>query len=850
MDRIRERLSEASEKLRLISPSVSKIAPGLEPATCERCAAIAPGAIAILVDDSRIFVFNTASAGSGPHLLELDQKLPSGSNKLIPARTEHGIFAVCADRGAAVVECSRNSTTAVVKYVGSSIFRRRPGLKVLHAAWSPHADAFLALLTTDGNLRLFDVSSKKSAEIERFRLRVVTSGAGPVSFAFGRACGWDCLSVYVLAEDGAMYVASPVAPVGTKISMNTWKSLYASASAVLEKDNGHTSKSEEVDDLSIEVTPKPNVSSSSFGPKRQLDFSSTARLSDHMSGPEIKTTSPVESWTHMQADMQIQFLKTAFDATHSKDEMVVVREFKPAPLLFQGPFYIEHDDALDLMDEYTSTDDTDHARKFLHLTLIQHGYDNPPVFLRSTSSGETSVLIALESVEAQWFLANGSHESCIEASDEYANCAKTSAPNILCFEHLSFPGQLPVQIFPLIGKADCNVMFATVGAMVYSVRFPFISIINDHVSLQDCPPSSIAPLLDVRTIESDNEEHILGLAQSFERGIGPVAIVMDKDMGLSASPPLRWTVGVDHNLLSSVIERTPTAELSWNLERPFTGNRAYACQTGREVIEAMKDLRLLDERQGWNVSEGTLTTLSNAKSVTAVLSYLETRIAAYTGSELQSGVGDAVKSSAALIDDWVVELEKKSRANSRCTNVVQDEFHAGSISSNMLKRKLDRAAEMNENLRDRIEVLREIVESGVGLSAAERERQIRLKEKKRRIFTLRKRLAELEAAVKAIKKRGEETRSRRGLSTMTPGRIASTGSNGWSKGNPAWRSSGSPWRTSSSERAHDDWRASDQPISLAHEDLKKIKDGLEIHGAEITNCQEAGKALWDKLSVM
>lgn len=862
MDLLRERLRAASTAFRRLVPSIRQTESDPALPNCERLATIGPGLIAFLVDDSKIFVFNTTSTGSEPQLLELDQPLPAGSYKLIAAPTEHGTFAVCANRGIAVVECANNGASAQVRFIGTSMFRRRPGLQVLHTAWSPHADAFLALLTTDGNLRLFDVSSKKSAEVERFRLRVVTSGAGPVSFAFGRANGWDCLSVYVLAEDGAMYVASPVAPVGTRIPTKTWKSLYSSASSALEKDAvdedvrnviaGDSAGKNEPPQSSLVQTPAPENLAFGFTPKRQLDFSTGAMVSSRkLNTGDDNVPSNAESWTNMQAEMQIRFLKTVFDTTHSTDEMVVVREFKPAPLLFQGPFYVERDDALDLMDDYTNSNDAEQTQKFVHLTLMQHGYETPPVFLRTTSAGETSVLISLEAVEAQWFLGDGSQESRIEANYEYSECARTSAPNILCFEHLSFPGQAPVQLFPLPGKIDCNVLFAVVGALVYSVRLPFLSVINDPVSLQDCPPSSIAPLLDVRNIETErpSEEYLLGLAQSFERGIGPIAIVMSKSYVISATPPLRWTVGVDHNMLSSIIDPKPGAEMSWNNKRPLSGNRAFACKTGREVMEAMQDMRMLDERQGWNVADGTLTSLNNANSISSVLSYLETRIAAYTGSKLQSGVGDIVKSSAALIVDWTTDLEKQSRSNIRCAKVVQDEFQSADISSNVLRRKLDRAAELNENLRDRIEVLREIVESGAGLSAAERERQLRLKEKKRRMLTLRKRLSELEAAVEAMKKLSEETRSRRALSTMTPGRYSTGNQNGWTGGNPAWRSSGSPWRTSG-HRGWEDWGATEEPISLANDELKKIKNALENHGTEITECQEAGKALWDKLSVM
>ncbi len=286
MERLRARLHSASASLQRIGESVPQTSSNAND-RCRRLAAIAPGIIAFLVDDARIFIINsTASAGPEPHLLHLDQGLPTGSRELIASPTEHGTFAVIADRGVAVVECSNSNTTASVIHVGSSLFLRRPQLKVLHAAWSPHADAFLGLLTTDEKLRLFDVASRKSAEVERFRLRVVTAGAGPISFAFGRASGWDCLSVYVLAEDGAMYAAAPIVPIGTRISIKTWTSLRDTATAAMEREEeeddetpngsvGDPFKPPSTRDSSSERMADRSAESS---PQRQLDFSSANKF--------------------------------------------------------------------------------------------------------------------------------------------------------------------------------------------------------------------------------------------------------------------------------------------------------------------------------------------------------------------------------------------------------------------------------------------------------------------------------------------------------------------------------------------------------------------------------------------
>ncbi len=245
-----------------------------------------------------------------------------------------------------------------------------------------------------------------------------------------------------------------------------------------------------------------------------------------------------------------------FEPTHAGDEMIAVREFKPAELLFQGPLFVEQDDADAMIDKFSNKANTRAGageHQFERLTLIQHGFGNPPVFLRSSSLGETSVLILMEAVDAQWFLGTDSYElqtEGIPGSEEYAQLARTVAPSLLCFEHLSFPGQEPVQLFPLTGKADCDVLFAVAGSFVYSVRLPFLSIIDSPSSLEVCPASTIAPLLDTRSIASDRKTsiRILGLVQSFERGFGPLAVVIDSKFAISITPSLRWTVGVDHSL--------------------------------------------------------------------------------------------------------------------------------------------------------------------------------------------------------------------------------------------------------------------------------------------------------------
>lgn len=801
---------------------------------CRRLAPIAPGIIAFLVDDERIFIVNSnLTAGPKPHVLQLDQQLPVGSKELIASPTEHGTFAVVADHGVAIVECANSYTTASVIQVGKPMFLRRPSLKVLHAAWSPHADAFLGLLTTDEKFRLYDVASRKSAEVERVRLRVVTTGSGPVSFVFGRGAGWDSLSVYALAGDGAMYVASPIVAIGTRISLGTYKSLCQGAESAVQS---YGQGDEEVQDQAA-AEGDPFADSSSHRPN---DNSPSSKLSGGTSQRDAYANG--NTWTNRQSEMQLLFLKTVFEPTQTGDEMIAVRECKPASVLFQGPLYVEQDDASSI-----DTDPDEQLSLFRRLTLIQHGFDNPPVFLRSTADGRTSVLILMELVEAQWFLGFDSHgghlEGGIPGGEEYAQLAKTVAPSLLCFEHIEFPGRQPVQLFPLAGKADCNVLFAVSGAFVYSVRLPFLSILDTPRSLEVCPASTISPLLDTRTIRSADASgiRILGLAQSFERGFGPLAVVVDSNFAISITPSVRWTVGVDHNLPPPIVDAKPSAETSWNNQRPLTGNRAFACvETGREVMEAMQELRAVDERQGWNVADGTLTTLNEAEAVAPILAYLETRVTAYVGSSTHQGVGDTIKSLSSLVANWSGDLEKLSRANLRCMNVVRDEFHASSVMENSLRRKVKRATELNENLRDRIAVVRTLLETGSGLSEAERERSTRLKEKKRRVVALRKRLEELTVAVKAVDAPKRNERQNGVQETMTPARYSQK----------RWSTSGAFSQSSPLERRREDWIKADERIDIGPVELRKIREALETHSKEIAEGTDMCASLWQQLSSM
>ncbi len=150
---------------------------------------------------------------------------------------------------------------------------------------------------------------------------------------------------------------------------------------------------------------------------------------------------------------------------------------------------------------------------------------------------------------------------------------------------------------------------------------------------------------------------------------------------------------------------------------------------------------------------------------------------------------------------------------------------------------------MNENLRDRIAVVRTLLETGSGLSEAERERYVRLKERKRRVTALRNRLAELQAAVKAVNASDKREDPCSAMETMTPARYGAMRQKRWS-------TSAAFGRSSPLEKRRDDWIIADQRIDLGAVELRQIKEALESHSKEITECTDMCALLWEQLNAM
>lgn len=714
--------------------------------------------------------------------------------------------------------------------LASSLFDSLPHLQVCDVAWSPAAPGFLLVLTSDANLRLYDVVSKRSAAAERMRLAVI-SASPPVSFAFGRGSCWAALSVYVLSEDGSIYVAAPIAPIGTRLPLKSWQAMQNEANAVITREQTMNSASSAKLDTPVAVAETP---------RRALDFSKNVEGRDPY----------VHSWALRQARLQKIFLETVF-AMSSTGDMVATREFKPAPLLFQGPLFTEHDDLEEAQDE----DDVPYA-KYCDLTLLHCGMDRPPVLLRTSNNGEVSVLIGLESVEAQWFLSSDYQASpttrLLNGSDEYAECARAVAPLLLCFEHLSFGDQ--ATLFPLGQRTHADVLYALTPTAVFSVHLSFISALTDVGTLESMPTSSISQVLSIWSPQeqersSSESTLILGVAPWYAKGQGPVAIVLSSDGRLHVSDPLRWITELDKSWLPRLLGSELSADGVWATERPLTGSRAFACpEYGKEMMQLLRVVRNLQGESGGRIAPGTLGTVRDVTSYSAIVQYLEGRLEVIVGGSNSAGIGDSLKALADVLDQWSTDL--RARAARDLTGA--ESLHTAIVDlerlQNALHRKVMLVEKGNLEIKERIQSIMQIIQNGSSqLSDAEFERYRRLKERKRYLITLRNRLMELEkkkdSGLNPVYETSSQLPSWSTSSAKSP-KSSFTRARATSP-NVLWRNRGSPFA-----QRRSDWSPRGEGIDLTRDELRQIRGTLLKHSEDIELATELSDKLWKKLAMV
>lgn len=708
------------------------------------------------------------------------------------------------------------SSSPSTRRVANPLFQSRPGLTVTHAAWAPHAPAFLMILTSDATLRLYDVATRDDISVERLRLRVVvTNGSAPVSFAFARSspASWASLAVYVITADGSIYVVAPIAPIGTRLPHAAWQRMRADAE------------------------------------RHRDDATAMAAVAAETGGDAAGGPSNVESWPRQQAEMQLRFLDHVFEPTAAGD-MVAVREFKPAPLLFQGPLFIEHDDddgnntrpaapAIGTNGSHQQLADMEQQRQNSNsLTILNCGADIPPVLLRTSQSGHISVLIAIEPLEPQWFLSSqhpaqaggigadghaisietASDGAALEASEEYAACAAQVAPSLLCFERIALE-DTPVSIMPLGSGTNADAVFVSTPHAVYSLRLSFVAIMSDVTALERSSCSVLSRILSTAPLQQQsgtgevggtgggtsihngdinstaNNRHIIGLVSHYARHVGPVAIALTADCMLHATAPLRWVSHIDAATF-------PTGHSPTSRALPHTDSgRVFACSDlGKEANDLLKVVADAERRAGGFVAQGTLGKAADVARSSRVLEELERRVTHYTGSmdssnsghtqvqgkgqtqQQQSGVSDCLGELSSVLSAWSNALMVRvQNLHSVCTGNVANAVAQIAVCEAKTQRQLAKVTEVGELLDERIRVLMQAIDaSKVRLSPAEAACLQKLRDRSRRLAVMRGRIQELSIALQGSRQRltavgviGAATRP--GLNTTTAVTVANSG---------------------------------------------------------------------------
>lgn len=890
MEELRSRLNALSQ---ILSGSLNGSSRHSFPAGCSRLVPISAKHLVALHDDASLWLVRTASGelfgdkrrGQGARKLILTSPVAPDSHTLAECRSLSCV-AVVASAAISVVTIDTAAASGSVVPVARDLFSRRPGLRVLHVAWHPHADSYLMVLTSDGCLRLYDVVTVSAAQRERIRLRVAISNDAPASFAFGRSDGWDSLAVYVLTEGGSIYVASPIAPSGTRISFASWSLMKRTAEQVL----GDAGEKEFCDGTPVSVrTPGSSRNRSRLAtPTRSSGMMSTARrdlnftaldrdedsdefedTADEFSAQEdarqdMNSSGSVHersddmgmAWSVRQAQLQLQFLRRAFQRTEAGD-MLLMREFKPMPPLFQGPMHIDRDD----QEESASMETPQYGQ----LTVLDCGAHIPMILLRCSLGGDVSVLIGMESVEGQWFASENSgiaaNDGELASDEEYMRTALSVAPSLLCFEHIKVPVPELVQLHPVRGKTDSDVLFARTKAEVYSVRLAFLPMMRDEDTLRKCKPSVVSPILSIAPVgTSGNGQAILGLSPVFEQSVGPLAIALTSDFVLEATSPLRWMFDYDvrtlfrspvfdeavatHSLISSDLEYGGND----NAFEPSVRILKSRSEVASEIADALEFVQSERNVNSWSVGRGSLGVVGKRDSMGNAIECMETRLAALTGTdEGQYGVGDYLKCIGHLVPRWINEIHRRAVSLERAMDTIDRLYHTKTTESSSLAIKLHRARDLNENLHARVSTIRRILRTKQSsLSPQEKERYLKLKEKKRRLAFLQRRVEEITSAVRAA------ARDAQGNSAT------STWSQSPQTANVIGRLSGSPFsRRRGSSLVHENspvspYAKSGKPVDsgLTLLDLQDIKESLSQHSSSIQRATEKLGKLWELFAVM
>jgi len=136
--------------------------------------------------------------------------------------------------------------------VGSDIYSSNSGIKIVKAAWHPlsSTNSHLVILSSDGCLRLFDVSSESKEPEQRYFIgpqyyneyksynsslyipgRSISGNSEEmetVSFTFGSGDDWEIFTIYILMKNGDVYAICPFLPSKSTVKKSLLENLSLS----------------------------------------------------------------------------------------------------------------------------------------------------------------------------------------------------------------------------------------------------------------------------------------------------------------------------------------------------------------------------------------------------------------------------------------------------------------------------------------------------------------------------------------------------------------------------------------------------------------------------------------------
>ncbi|KAG0465238.1 hypothetical protein HPP92_019402 [Vanilla planifolia] len=123
--------------------------------------------------------------------------------------------------------------------LGSGLFSKQySGLRILQATWHPYSSNHIGVLSSDSVFRLFDLSSDLEQAEQEFYFQVEKPFGSqnmvsiyPIAFSFGGQLFWERFSMFILYNNGSLYILCPIVPFGSLCKWTFLKEIYEDAHA-------------------------------------------------------------------------------------------------------------------------------------------------------------------------------------------------------------------------------------------------------------------------------------------------------------------------------------------------------------------------------------------------------------------------------------------------------------------------------------------------------------------------------------------------------------------------------------------------------------------------------------------